>query len=608
MKKYISFILALLFICFGLCSSVSAITVQNSTTYYVNDAIVNYNYDTKVATISANGSLKGFTDYPKYTYDEQAFSGMLNVKNQYIKYEIADEVETLVLSEGITELEPFCLTGLKNVSKVVLPKTLKTIGKFAFALSKNLKEVSSDSVEEIKGGAFMLCVGLKSANFPNLKLLNDNKCVALDNFDSSYRIDDFISYEFNVGAFQRCTNLENVNIGETDNIGAKTFYDCVKLKNINNNNRLYNVQTVGGSAFYNCRSLKKIGLGVQKLVTEKCLIKDENYIYKRIYYQYEGTFANCISLEEVHIRGAESIGPNSFYNCKNLKTIDVSSLSQLGAGAFAKCSSLEKISLPKVKNLSMNKWAEYSLKKYNPFGSEKEYNINIGNYYDQDGIIGIDNLGYRTYGAFEGCTKLKEISIPNVTSVGARSFYSCTNLKKIEIPKVRTLGASAFYNCKSLTTAKLPKVSVLLNTKWTDFYTGKNYYRGNFENCSNLQNLTTKSIDEIAINSFKNCKKLKKVDLCCNLISIGNDAFRNCISMKAITIPEKVKTIGKYSFYNAKNLKSITINSSKLTTVGSGAFTKIYSKATFKVPKSKLKKYKKMIKKSSPKNTKIIGM
>ncbi len=31
----------------------------------------------------------------------------------------------------------------------------------------------------------------------------------------------------------------------------------------------------------------------------------------------------------------------------------------------------------------------------------------------------------RVYGTFEGCTRLKSISAPNVKTVGARTFYSC---------------------------------------------------------------------------------------------------------------------------------------------------------------------------------------
>jgi hypothetical protein len=72
-------------------------------------------------------------------------------------------------------------------------------------------------------------------------------------------------------------------------------------------------------------------------------------------------------------------------------------------------------------------------------------------------------------------------------------------------------------------------------------------------------------------------------------------------------IPKKVKKIGKKAFYGCKKLKTITIKTTKLkkSTIGSKAFKGIYKKAKFKCPKSKLKNYKKWLKKAgAPKKAK----
>ena len=66
-----------------------------------------------------------------------------------------------------------------------------------------------------------------------------------------------------------------------------------------------------------------------------------------------------------------------------------------------------------------------------------------------------------------------------------------------------------------------------------------------------------------------------------------------------MAIGKNVKTIGKNAFKNCKNLKKITIKTSKLTksSVKANAFKGIYKKASVKVPKKKLKAYKKFLRK-----------
>ena len=68
--------------------------------------------------------------------------------------------------------------------------------------------------------------------------------------------------------------------------------------------------------------------------------------------------------------------------------------------------------------------------------------------------------------------------------------------------------------------------------------------------------------------------------------------------MTAITIPAKVNKIGAKAFYKSKKLKKVAVKTTKLTTkkVGKLAFKGIYAKASIKVPKSKLKTYKKLLK------------
>ncbi|MBR6403742.1 MAG: leucine-rich repeat protein [Eubacterium sp.] len=90
-------------------------------------------------------------------------------------------------------------------------------------------------------------------------------------------------------------------------------------------------------------------------------------------------------------------------------------------------------------------------------------------------------------------------------------------------------------------------------------------------------------VTEVNKNAFKNCKKIKSVSIGTNVTKIGANAFNGCSKLKYVVI-------------RTKGLKSI----------GSNAFKGISSKAKFKVPKNKLSKYSKMIKKAkAPKTSKI---
>lgn len=112
-------------------------------------------------------------------------------------------------------------------------------------------------------------------------------------------------------------------------------------------------------------------------------------------------------------------------------------------------------------------------------------------------------------------------------------------------------------------------------------------------------NNTKYTVTEISAKAYKNNKKLKSVTIGKNVTSIGASAFEGCTALTKVVIPAKVKKIGKKAFYGCKKLKNVTIKTKKLTdkTVGSKAFGKIHSKAVVKVPKAKLKAYKKILKK-----------
>ncbi len=79
--------------------------------------------------------------------------------------------------------------------------------------------------------------------------------------------------------------------------------------------------------------------------------------------------------------------------------------------------------------------------------------------------------------------------------------------------------------------------------------------------------------------------------------SIAKNAIKGNKKLTKLTIGANVKKIGANAFKGCSKLKSITVKTKKLTKskVGKNAFKGINAKATIKVPKAKVKAYKKIV-------------
>lgn len=76
---------------------------------------------------------------------------------------------------------------------------------------------------------------------------------------------------------------------------------------------------------------------------------------------------------------------------------------------------------------------------------------------------------------------------------------------------------------------------------------------------------------------------------------IGDQAFAKLKKLKKVTIGSQVAKIGKKAFYQCPQLRKVVIQSKVLTKVGAKAFDKVHFQCRIKVPKAKLKKYKKLL-------------
>jgi len=64
-------------------------------------------------------------------------------------------------------------------------------------------------------------------------------------------------------------------------------------------------------------------------------------------------------------------------------------------------------------------------------------------------VICPDSILFIGESAFDSCTSLETIDIPQCVSVGRGAFASCSSLETINLPKCSTIGKSAFSSCQS---------------------------------------------------------------------------------------------------------------------------------------------------------------
>jgi len=210
-----------------------------------------------------------------------------------------------------------------------------------------------------------------------------------------------------------------------------------------------------------------------------------------------------------------------------------------------------------------------------PFGFEEEVNAASGDIVIPRISPEGDIITCVTGGAFEGCSNLTSITIPDsVTSIGDYAFEICTSLTSITIPdSVTSIGSYAFNGCSGLTNISIGN-SV---TSIGDYA---------FNNCTGLTSITIPdSVTSIGDYAFNNCTGLTSITIPDSVTSMGNYAFSYCTSLTSITIGNSVTSIGDYAFNNCTGLIDITIPDS-VTSIGSNAFEGCTSLTSIYIPSS----------------------
>lgn len=343
-----------------------------------------FNNCTSLKSISLPNSVKTMADVglKNVSIENVEMPSCLLQNNKISDYFSTNSLKTVVLNESTSKsIVDFAFEGCENITKIVLPNNITSIGSAAFKNCTSIENILlPESITEIKDNTFAGCSSLISVN-----------------------LSDIIT-SIGASAFEGCKKLSTIKLPKyLTEIKEKTFYCCYSLKI----NELPNaIETIGESAFFTCKSLA---------------IKSLPENLKNI---GRSGFAVCSSITSLVInKKLESIEYRAFDECYglaeiyNLSNIDI----KLGRdiGLYAKVIHKDLNESTKIKIYNGAEYYDDGVSKiFLTMVDRASTSITIES--DCIEIVG---------SAFEFCTNLTSITIPaSVKKIGEWAFNGCTSL------------------------------------------------------------------------------------------------------------------------------------------------------------------------------------
>ena len=572
----------------------------------------------------------------------EAFYGCNNLKSIDVDVTNPDysSIEGILFNKDLTTLILFPTGNTRT--EYVIPNSVTYIGDNAFSGCSSLTSiVIPNSVTSIGDGAFHWCSGLTSVEIPNSVLSIGNATFDYCSSLQTIVIPDNVRSIGNE-AFEYCSSLTSVTIpNEVTQIGSRTFFECSNLKSAIIGNNVTNigsyafykctnlttidipnsVTSIGDEAFYGCSSLPVID---NLRYADSYLIEAVN---------------KTLSNYDIR-RGTRFIGPRAFSGCTNLTSVIIpQTITNIGADAFYGCTGLKQIIAMPIEPPTIQGWEYlYISRNYEGEGDFREYSYNditfpvyvyeesvdaykeaVGwklctnivaltqtltyTYYSSGmtavvispaeglyiGDIDIpsttEHEGYVYtvtgigYGAFEGCTNLISVTMPNtIKYISGRAFEGCSSLTSITIPSsVTDINYRAFYGCNSLSNVEISDIAA-----WCGINFGSPTLRSYANPLEYAQHLYLNGVEvkdliipdgvtSIGERAFVKCSSLTSVTIPNSVTSIGNVAFGYCDNLATITLPNSIATIENSTFSHCSSLSTITIPES-VTSIDSWAF------------------------------------
>lgn len=376
----------------------------------------------------------------------------------------------VIVKEGTTEISDGAFAIVRTVKgdyatdyrdnvqieSVVIPASVKRIGKNAFAQCVNLKSVTFLGEElTIEAGAFKSC-----KNLVEFVGINKVKSVGYSAFSGCVKLEnaDFNDCEIGVEAFKNCNGLE-ITFSGNCSVKKDAFVGCGKVPAcvVNADNERYYLGQEQNQTTLDVLSAKKVY--VAEFAFENSKITAVNVQADQIILE-KGAFAFCRELVSVSLNKSVNLSRALFYGDEKLASINfiplgvgefalantsVTSVDFSNAEYFSDCSLTDS----KISSVNVSGVKENGVSSSAFFGAKYLFEIvGVNGYYAvEDGVLySTDKTEVLCYPANKSGTFILPSS---VTKIGDYSFAFVDCGEQLLRLSVNYVGKQAFYYAKA---------------------------------------------------------------------------------------------------------------------------------------------------------------